>query len=297
MEISNRLKLFEEYIMNKYNSKNTASSYCGAVGVFLKHFLDRIDHNHINSDEIIRYLLSIPNLHSRRNAHSAIKLFYKHKSKNGFSNKFRFIPYPEKPHTLPTPITKEEFIAIIQATENLKHKCILMLGFDCGFRVSEVCNLKPEHIDFHKMQIRVIQSKGRKDRVLKMSSILASFLNQYFQEYGTHKYVFKGQFDDRYSERSCEQILKNSAIKAGITRRVTFHQNRHGFAVSHLDNNTELERLKEMLGHKSIETTRIYAPLSNKEIQKDQSPLEQILSQFPKALQNNTNFIPQNLNG
>lgn len=291
MDFGTELKAFHDFIIMKYGSENTARTYVPALKSFFEHFNKRP--KDISVNEIIQYLSNVVNPHTRRSHHSAIKLYFKSKAKSGIANKFRYIPYPEKPHTLPTPITKEEFIAIIQATDNIKHKCILMLGFDCGLRVSEVVNLKLEHIDFNRMQIKVVQSKGRKDRVLKMSSVLASFISQYISEYSPKEYLFNGQFDLKYSTRSCEQVLKNSATKAGIARRVTFHQNRHGFAVAHLENDTELERLKEMLGHKSIETTRIYAPLSNKEIQKHQSPLEQILSNYPKALNKNTNFITQ----
>lgn len=220
-QIQKEVNSFREYLLSKHDTTNTPNAYCPALKAFLTYFKKRpID---ITAQEIIQYLLTVVNLHTRRNAHSAIKKYYISKSKRGFVNKFKYIPYPEKPQTLPTPITKEEFVAIINATNNLKHKCILMLGFDCGLRVSEVCNLKPEHLDFHKMQIRVIQSKRKKDRVLKMSGVLANFLTQYTQEYRPSVYLFKGQFSERYSERSCEQILKNCALKAGIKRRVTFH--------------------------------------------------------------------------
>lgn len=276
-QIRNEVNGFRSYIIVKHDSPNTADAYCPAIFSFLTYFGKRP--KDITAQEIIDYLLTKINIYTRRNVHSAIKKYYISKSKFGFVNKFKYIPYPERPQTLPIPITKEEFVAIIRATDNLKHKCILMLGFDCGMRVSEVCNMRPEHLDFNKMQVCIVQSKGKKDRVLKMSSVLSGFLREYLIQYATGSYLFKGQFSDRYSERSCQQILHNCAAKAGIKRRVTFHQNRHGFAVTHLENNTELERLKEMLGHKSLETTRIYAPLNNKEIQRHDSPLEQIMKE------------------
>ncbi len=280
-EIRNEQKLFREYIMAKYDSVNTADAYVPCIGKFLGHFKCRP--KDITADEIIRYLLTYDNLNSRRNNHSAIKLYYKHKSNNGFSNKFRFIPYPEKPQTLPNPISKEEFIAMINTTDNVKHKCILMLGFDCGLRVSEVINMPLTGLDFGKMQVRVIQSKGKKDRVIKMSSVLFNYLIEYLEKYKPEKWLFNGQVKKgstqivKYDDRSCQQIVKNCAKKAGIKRNVTFHQNRHGFAVTLLENGTSLDTIRERLGHSSLKTTRIYAPLNNKEIQGTESPLEQIM--------------------
>ena len=100
-EIVNVVKSFREFIMFKYKSFATAKTYGSAVALFLsKHpLINRpID---ITADQIIKYLLSYENLSSRRNAHSAIKLFYKYKSRHGESSKFRYIPYPEKPDNLP----------------------------------------------------------------------------------------------------------------------------------------------------------------------------------------------------
>lgn len=284
MEILNTVKLFREFILFKYGSENTAKNYCQAVSLFLNHFKDRAEPKAVNADEIIQYLLKFENLHTRRNAHSAIKLFYKHKSKNGFSNKFRYIPYPEKQETLPNPITKNEFVQILSVCENLKHKCILMLAFDCGLRVSEVINLKIEHLDFHKMQVRVVQSKGRVDRLLKMTSILSNFLTQYIEKDCPKEYVFNGQFSIKYSTRSCQQLLKNYAKKSGITRNVKFHENRHGFAQSLLENGTGLERIQDLLGHKSSKTTRIYARMNNVVIQQTESPLEQIMRENSSSI-------------
>lgn len=276
--IRTTLNLFREYIMYKYDSKNTSDAYVSAVGVFLNHFKEKSEPKEINADEVIKYLMDIPNLHTRRNSHSAIKLFYKHKSKNGFSNKFRYIPYPEKPDTLPNPISKEEFILIINACDNIKHKCILMLGFDAGLRVSEVINLRLEDIDTFKMQIRINGSKGKKDRIVKLSSVLSNYIQEYLQIYKPQTYLFNGQFELIYSVRSCQQILKNCAKKAGLKRNVKFHDNRHGFAQTLLDNGTGLERIQDLLGHASAKTTRIYARMNNKILQSVESPLEQIVN-------------------
>lgn len=289
-EIRNEVNLFRQYILAKHNSQNTADAYCPAVAAFLTHFRKRP--KDITAPEIINYLTNVVNLNTRRNVHSAIKKYFISKSKYGIVNKFRYIPYPERPETLPNPITKEEFVAIIQACANLKHRCILMLAFDCGLRVSEVINLKINDLDFHKMQVRVVQSKGRVDRLLKLTTVLANFITQYLQEYNPQEYLFNGQNNEpQYSVRSCQEILKKNGIKAGINRPVKFHENRHGFAQSLLENGTGLERIQDLLGHKSAKTTRIYAKMNNKVIQQTQSPLEQILQETNGKFLNSNNKI------
>ena len=90
----NAVDQFRDFIRFRSGSENTEKHYGNAVFTFLKYFENVTRHTDITADQIIQYLLRFENLSTRRNAHSAIKLFYKFKSKNGFSNKFRFIPYP-----------------------------------------------------------------------------------------------------------------------------------------------------------------------------------------------------------
>jgi len=282
-QIREEAKNFHDYIMSKYGSQATAKSYCSALKAFLFHFRKRPQDITVN--EIISYLMEKINVNTRRSVHSAIKLYYISKSKHETANKFRYIPYPQPPESLPTPITKQEFVRMIQACKNIKHKIIMMLGFDAGLRVSEVVNLKIEHLNFELKQIKIVQSKGRKDRIVKLTSVLENFIIQYFSQYSPKEYLICGQFGEKYSARSCQEVVKKYAALAGINRNVTFHQNRHGFAVTLLENGTPLDSIRERLGHKSLKTTRIYAPLNNKEIQSTQSPMEQIMKENAGLLQ------------
>ena len=130
MEILNNVKSFRDFIMFKYKSENTAKNYGSAVTSFLSHYKDLKEPKDINADQIISYLMQYDNLSTRRNAHSAIKLFYRYKSRHGESSKFRFIPYPEKPDTLPIHVNKIEFLKIMAICTNKKHRAIVCLMFD-----------------------------------------------------------------------------------------------------------------------------------------------------------------------
>ncbi|HLF52776.1 tyrosine-type recombinase/integrase [Flavobacterium sp.] len=273
----NAVDQFRDFIRFRSGSENTAKHYGNAVFTFLKYFENVTRHTDITADQIIQYLLRFENLSTRRNAHSAIKLFYKFKSKNGFSNKFRFIPYPEKPDTIPDHITKEEFIKLMQVCKNSKHRCILMFGFDAGLRVSEVINLKITDLHFEKMNIHIRQSKGRKDRIIKFTSTLRGFLEVYFSQHNPQEYVFNGQNNEpQYSTRSCQQLLRNYCKKAGI-KHYKFHALRHGYSMALYEHGYGLDTIGETLGHNSRKTTQIYARKNNKVIQGIESPLEQII--------------------
>lgn len=278
MEILNNVNSFREFIRFKYKSENTAKNYGNAVSLFLNYFKEFKEPKDINADMIIKYLLRFDNLSTRRNAHSAIKLFYKYKSRNGESHKFRYIPYPEKPDTLPIHVNKDEFIKMVSVCKNRKHMAIICLMFDCGLRVSEVINLKLEHIDFSNKLLSIKQSKGRKDRKVKFTDVLCKILELYYNEYSPEEYLFNGQFSNKYSIKSCQEVVKQLTEKAEISKSFTPHKLRHGYAMTLLENGTTLDEIGNQLGHNSKKTTEIYARMNNTIIQKIQSPLEQIVS-------------------
>ena len=285
-EIVNAVKSFRDFIMFKYKSENTAKNYGSAVANFLSAFPNVSRPSDINADMIINYLMQYDNLSTRRNAHSAIKLFYRYKSKNGESSKFRFIPYPEKPDTLPIHVNMNEFLQLIQVCTNKKHRAIICLMFDCGLRVSEVINLKLSDIDYSNKLLNIRNSKGRKDRKVKFTEVLLAILQDYYNEFLPKEYLFNGQFSNQYSIKSCQEVVKKLTEKAGINKNFTPHKFRHGYAMTLLENGATLDEIGNQLGHNSKATTEIYARMNNTVIQKIQSPLEQILKQSQTLLSN-----------
>lgn len=276
-EIVKAVKSFREFIMFKYKSENTAKNYGSAIAHFLSKHPEVSRPSDITADQIITYLLQYTNLSTRRNSHSAIKLFYKYKSRHGESSKFRFIPYPEKPDTLPIHVNKDEFLKMISVCTNKKHRAIICLMFDCGLRVSEVVNLKMSDIDQSNMLLNIRQAKGRKDRKVKFTKVLYGILMDYYNEYLPVEYLFNGQFGPQYSIKSCQEVVKQLTEKAGISKDFTPHKFRHGYAMTLLENGATLDEIGNQLGHNSKKTTEIYARMNNAVIQKIQSPLEQII--------------------
>lgn len=284
MEIENSILHYKELIIAKTGAYNTAKTYSCAWGKFLKHFQNISEPKSITAEMIIGYLATI-NGSSKCTAHSAIKLWYKWKSPHCESTKFRFIPYPAKLDNIPDHVTIDDFIALMQVCTNIKHKCILMLAFDCGLRVSEVINLKITDIDSKLMNINIRNSKNRKSRVLKLTTVLLKYLREYYVLYKPISYLFEGQKTEQYSTRSCEKILEQHCVKANI-KHYKFHALRHGMAMTLYETGGySLETIRDLLGHGDVKTTQIYARKNNNVIQKTLSPIEIILSQKQKTLQ------------
>jgi integrase len=112
---------------------------------------------------------------------------------------FDFFVKMKKPNSLPNILTIEEVRKIINSIENIKHRAIISTIYSCGLRISEVVNLKINDIDSSAMTVKIVNAKGRNDRIVMLSEKLLSLLREYFKEYKPKVYLFEGQKCEKYS--------------------------------------------------------------------------------------------------
>jgi site-specific recombinase XerD len=194
----------------------------------------------------------------------------------GGQRKFYFLDRPRKERTLPTVLNIDEITRLIQSIDNLKHKTIVMLAYSSGLRLSELVNIKLTDIDRERMQIKVIQSKGKKDRYTKLSNRFLIVLDSYLDRYKPREWLFEGFGSRNYSTRSIQHIVKLAAEKAGIKKHISVHTLRHSFATHLLENGTDLRYIQSMLGHDSSKTTEIYTHVTTKGFDQIISPLDNL---------------------
>jgi site-specific recombinase XerD len=275
----------KEYI-DKLNelrySPNTLKTYTSLFEEFIN-FHNKKDINtlgQLEAIEFIRYLVSERkvSISYQNQAINAIKFYYE-RVLGGRRMTF-YIDRPQKEHTLPTVLSKEEVQLILSIITNLKHKTMIMLTYSAGLRVSEVINLKIQDIDSQRKQIRVKQSKGKKDRYTLLSEKILILLRKYYIKYKPTQWLFEGQPKDgkitQYSIRSLQMILKQAVNKTNITKKVTMHTLRHSFATHLLENGTDLRYIQVLLGHQSSKTTEIYTHVTTKGFDKIKNPLDDL---------------------
>ncbi|HKI79736.1 MAG TPA: tyrosine-type recombinase/integrase [Ignavibacteriaceae bacterium] len=170
---------------------------------------------------------------------------------------------------------KNEVKRILNSSNNVKHKCILMLIYSAGLRRSELIGLKISDIDSERMVINICGAKGKKDRISLLSKNTLMLLRDYYKEYKPQTFLFEGQNGRKYSATSVANILKRAAKKAGIQKKVTPHMLRHSFATHLLEQGTDLRYIQELLGHNSSKTTEIYTHISKKAIDNIQNPIDE----------------------
>lgn len=275
MNIVQAKELFVQKMNSKNWSKATIKNYASQVDLFLSCFSERDRPRNITAQEIELYMLEKVNINTRKHSRCAINAFYKLVVNQ--PKKLKFIPHPKKETKLIDYVTQDEMALLISVCHNLKHKSIICLAYGCGLRISEIINLKPKDIDSKRMIINIIQGKGKKDRQVMLPIELLDLLRKYWIEFKHNGlYLFKGQLEDRYSERSINLFLKKYANLANINRNIHCHLLRHGFATSSLEIGTDIRLIQKLLGHNSIKTTLQYTHVATNLIAKTPSPLNNI---------------------
>lgn len=126
-----------------------------------------------------------------------------------------------------------------------------------GARVSELLHIKAEHVQAGHLDL---YSKGGKIRRLYIPKNLRTEATKWLKETGlTSGYIFLNRFGQRITTRGIASQLKHFAEKYGMNKEVVYpHSFRHRFAKNFLDRFNDLALLADLMGHESIETTRIY---------------------------------------
>ncbi|MDG1278341.1 MAG: tyrosine-type recombinase/integrase [Algoriphagus sp.] len=286
LSFSNYKKCPAEYV-NKLEerrySQNTIRSYIPLFEEFINHFPDS-ELDSLGEKEIMdfsRYLVTERKVSSshQNQAINAVK-FYFEKVKGG-ERKYYHVDRPIREKTLPEVCSEEEIVAIFKSVANLKHKAILMTIYSAGLRISELTNLKIKDIDSKRMQIRVEQGKGKKDRYTLLSQKNLEVLRAYVSRESPVEYLFEGQGSSadkpiKYSKTSIENILRAAVAKTKIKKKVTPHTLRHSFATHLLENGTDIRYIQSLLGHDSPKTTQIYTHITTKGFSQIKSPLDKL---------------------
>lgn len=271
MNIRKYLNQFKLDMQVERLAQSTQETYFDHVSLFLNHHHSSAEPKAISENVIKNYLVQMKSAAYQRSMHSAIKKFYELTCKQ--PNKLRYVPYAKTGRHLPNVLTQEEVKSLIEACSNKKHLCIIKLLYGCGMRISEVINLKIAHIDKAASVIHIKSAKGDKDRDVMLDPNLLAELRTYYVAYKPKEYLFNGQFEIQYNERSINSFLKKYASLAGICKNISAHTLRHCFATHLMEHNINERKIQELMGHASLKTTMRYQHISSASIAKTPSPL------------------------
>lgn len=288
-------KLIDNFILylevTKNRSLKTVENYRRYLNRFFN-FINIKNISELNKNDIDTFILDLRRSKgnnsnetktSTRNYHLiAIRMFLKYLAKNDIvslsPDKIELARQESRQVEF---LEKDELIRIMNAPYEtkspeiikLRDNAILEVLFSTGLRVSEICNLKKEDINFNKDEFSV-RGKGRKIRVVFLSDKAKYVLKQYLDKRtDVYPYLFVRHDIDlsenetkNLTTRTVQRLVKKYSKVAGITKNVTPHTIRHSFATDLLYNGADIRSVQEMLGHSSITTTQVYTHITNKRL-------------------------------
>jgi site-specific recombinase XerD len=258
-------------------SDNTQRRYLEAVTGLAKHYHQSPDQ--LTKEMIEDYLLYLKNdkgnaPNSCASTLSGLRFFYKNVTKQKISIDYSLARKVQK---LPTVLPQEDIENIINATDNLKHRLILMTTYSAGLRASEVIALKPENIDSKRMLIKV-RGKGDKDRYTLLAKRLLPELRHYYKKFQPQTYLFPSSYKHKkhqpLSYGSVRSIYEKARKKAGVKNGAGIHTMRHSFATHLLEAGYDIRKIQVLMGHRRLSTTMIYLHVSRETLSKIPSPLD-----------------------
>ena len=284
------LKNLEHFVqvlkIEKNHSSNTINSYLSDIKSFEKYLIKRriTFKKIINESDVIkkyfRYLsrskissTSIKRKYSSLSSYFSYLIDRKIIKKNPLNG----IYTPKLIKKLPTVLSVEEIKKIFKQSENtdnellgLRDRCIIELLYSCGLRVSELCSLKVNNLQFDSNVIRFF-GKGNKERIIPLTFYAKEWLENYLyqsrqilsnRKSSEQKFVFLSNNGKRLTRAAVWQSIKKYVKAAGIVKTVSPHTFRHSFATHLVDGGANLIEIQKLLGHSDISTTEIYVHLS-----------------------------------
>lgn len=214
---------------------------------------------------------------------SSLKAFFRYLLKNRriSSNPASLVPTPKTERFLPTVLSVEEMISLINAPEKaakkadgghstprLKHTgaglrdlAVLETIYSSGIRVAELAGLAMKDVDLESGTIKVI-GKGNKERIAYLGSYARLSLGVYIKharhEAASAAPLFAGNKGKTLTPRTIQRLVKRRAEASGINKTPTPHALRHSFATHLLNAGVDLRTIQEMLGHAKLSTTQRY---------------------------------------
>lgn len=291
MNLDDSVICFKDYVCSERNlAANTVEAYTSDVLQFVSFIKEVYGSDELNNqndtsfssvitidviDEFIIYLAqnSFENTSIQRKISSvSLYLTFLKLEKLIDENPSRFLVRPRSGTHLPLYLTVEEverFIDSFSAQKpcGIRDRALFELMYSCGLRVSEICNLDIEDIFIDEKLVKVT-GKGDKQRFVPMGARAIQNIIDYLEKSRPQlmksvkqKALFLNFRGERITRKGIWKNLKQNMQLLGIKKEVTVHTLRHSFATHLVQNGADIRYVQSFLGHKSINTTEIYAHL------------------------------------
>ena len=245
---------FKTFLINGNMAKNTVSAYCYAVNDYFAR------HKVLNKKNLLLYKTYLIETFKPKTVNLRIQALNKYLEFEG-KTKLRLKSVKVQQRTyLENVISNADYTFLknrLKKEENKEWYFVVRFLAATGARVSELVQIKVEHVRIGYFDI---YTKGGKIRRLFIPKALRKEAEEWLKMRDRESgYLFLNRFGERITTRGISQQLKNYAEKYGLNTKVVYpHSFRHRFAKNFLEKFNDIALLADLMGHESIETTRIY---------------------------------------
>ena len=215
---------------------------------------------------------------------SSLRTFYKYLLKKGEIkvSPMQNVGGPNKAKPLPQFVRENDMERMLCATaqggtwQEMREHAILQLFYETGIRLSELVGLNDGDVDFGRMTIKVT-GKRNKQRIVPIGQGLADSLRRYmeardvnsrFSSFNVQFPLFVTDKGQRIYPHWVYRLVRRQLSEVVTLKKRSPHVLRHTFATAMLNNDAELEAVKELMGHESVSTTQIYTHTTFEELKK-----------------------------
>ena len=223
---------------------------------------------------------------------SALRSFYKFLIRHGAAavSPIRKLSLPAREKRLPRFLTVEQLFHLLkmpgaelkralagnpetEASVFFRDAAILEVIYSCGLRVSELCQLRAEDVDWAGQLTRV-RGKGKKERLVPigapaLEAIRAYWKHRHYEPAGAMPvFLARPRKVSPLTPRTVQLRLKTYLRAAGLDPEITPHKLRHSFATHLLDAGADLRSVQELLGHAHLVTTQVYTHLTTERLKR-----------------------------
>jgi integrase/recombinase XerC len=224
---------------------------------------------------------------------SALRTFYKFMFRHGLveSSPIKGISMPKAGRRLPRFLTAQQMIDLLRAPTKeldqliaakvegvqpatyLRDAALLETIYSCGLRISEICGLRAEDINWNDQVVRV-RGKGKKEREVPIGTPALEAIRKYWKSLegsppgGSRVFTAGAHRPTPMSPRVVQLRLKKYLASAGLDPNLTPHKIRHSYATHMLDAGADLRSVQELLGHAHLATTQLYTHVTTERLKR-----------------------------
>jgi integrase/recombinase XerD len=276
-----RQRFIDDLRLRNY-ARRTIDTYVGQVAAFAKHF--GRSPAVLGPADVRAYQL---HLLQRRVSWStfnqaACALRFLYRTTLGRPEELPFIPFGKRPKTLPSVLSPDEVLRLLDAAPPGRDRVLLQVAYGCGLRLNELLHLRVTDIDSARMVLHVRQGKGAKDRLVPLSLRLLQELRTYWLRGRPKAWLFPGRTaEGTLTSSNVQRRFTRLVQKVGLTKHCSMHTLRHSYATHLLEAGVDVLTLKALLGHSSLQTTARYLHVSTQRLRQTPSLLDLLVLPRP----------------